>query len=266
MFNSFRSAFGKTTSNESLRQSGRLLLLALTILLNTIHLNAQPYDTLDASTVHFEIIAPNVTLNQGETATINIEVGTASAPVNYAVEFDVELELGDDATFTSNPGYDLSSSWFYPLGNLDTTQSSNATARTVSLQGIRSSNVSGHGILFQVTLEADRDGVEASDLVSGGGIHVLVEDLGFKRHATALETTMPLKAYPNPASDLLNLELPKDSPATIALLNQQGQPVLRRDATSNQVQALSVGHLPRGIYILISEQAGQRQTQKIILK
>lgn len=74
-----------------------------------------------------------------------------------------------------------------------------------------------------------------------------------------------LQCYPNPARDELQVRYTGPDPIRLVLSNALGQQVAALEV--RQSQALQVGHLPRGIYLLSARTVnGQTLTQKVVLE
>jgi hypothetical protein len=227
---------------------------------------AQYNDTLNIHDLGFQINAPNVILNQGETATLEIVLGSSAVPINDAIGFDIELELGENAVFPTQPEFLLDGSWFFPSASGDTIQHANASNGTIGLQGSQTSGQTGHGRVFRIVLEASEDGVQAADLIAAAGGIVLVEDLGFKRAPILSDQSKELVLYPNPASDRLWIDFSEELPLALSLYDQQGKEVLSRQVAQLYEYGLSVGQLPRGTYLLVVRYLDRQDTRRIILK
>lgn len=87
-----------------------------------------------------------------------------------------------------------------------------------------------------------------------------------------LPDALTLSTFPNPASTALHVEmsLPADMPATIHLLNAQGQvigevpqPIGQR---GTQTITIDISKYERGIYFISLEQGAERQVKKLIIR
>ena len=86
----------------------------------------------------------------------------------------------------------------------------------------------------------------------------LQEDLSVK--------SQQLKVYPNPAGDILNIDLTGMSEAegTLSILNFEGKTVLSRQVNNEGVLSLDISSLPTGIYLCRYSNATEIKTVKII--
>ncbi|MBK0402346.1 S8 family peptidase [Adhaeribacter sp. BT258] len=78
--------------------------------------------------------------------------------------------------------------------------------------------------------------------------------------------TQPISVYPNPASELLHLELPKQFSKTnthLELLNMVGKSVAFKTIKAGTRATLNVSQLAPGLYVLRVRNNGMVQTQKI---
>jgi hypothetical protein len=76
----------------------------------------------------------------------------------------------------------------------------------------------------------------------------------------------PLKVYPNPVSDLLQIELPSQfgkAETHLELLNSVGKTVASQAVKPGAKASLNVAGLAAGLYVLKTSQNGMVQTQKI---
>lgn len=221
----------------------------------------QGYDTLDLTGSSFQIVAPQVTLDQGETVTVDIITGE----VIQAYEVDGYLELGTGAVFPNEPEVSLVNSWFFTDTAVPLTLGANAITRRLTFQGTSATPQSGNGILFQVTLEANEDGVSASDLVAGGGCLVVVDDLGFNPVLSSVEARIRPRMYPNPCHDRLKVDWQETQPRSIRVYDQEGNPVMEQKMGPVLPSGFSLGHLPRGLYMVVVEYEDHRLVEKLLL-
>lgn len=250
------------TSQSNLSRHWRwFLAFSCLCLCTTCGVLCQNYDTLDVVGAGFQIIAPQVTLDQGETVTLDIRTDE----VIQAHSVEVYLELGADAVFPSEPEVDLSNSWFFSGGAGSPSIGTNAIARRLTVDGSSSDPQSGNGTLFQVTLEADEDGTEAGDLVAGGGCLVVVDDLGFNPVLSSARQMANPKLYPNPCRDRLRVDWQGTQPLRIKVYAQDGNVVMEQDLGDELPTAYVVGHLPRGIYLVVVEFESRRWVEKLLL-
>lgn len=75
-----------------------------------------------------------------------------------------------------------------------------------------------------------------------------------------------LSAYPNPANNILNIDLTETVKVqgTLSILNFEGKTVLTRQVSSAGLLSLDISHLPKGIYICHYRNATELKTVKII--
>ena len=71
-----------------------------------------------------------------------------------------------------------------------------------------------------------------------------------------------INVYPNPASDLVKIESPKEI-KSVQLNDASGKLILNKKSNSLQ-ESLDIHHLPKGVYILTIEIKGQKITKKLI--
>jgi hypothetical protein len=75
-----------------------------------------------------------------------------------------------------------------------------------------------------------------------------------------------LSVYPNPVSDILNIDLAGISEAegTLSILNFEGTTLLTRQVNNEEVFSLSVSHLSKGIYLCRYSNETEIKTVKFI--
>jgi hypothetical protein len=79
----------------------------------------------------------------------------------------------------------------------------------------------------------------------------------------SIERQKEILIYPNPATDVITIEMGNTEPATIEILDITGKVVLIRN---NQAQhaTIDINNLPNGIYLVRVRSASQMAVQKII--
>lgn len=76
---------------------------------------------------------------------------------------------------------------------------------------------------------------------------------------------LEVNAYPNPANDILNVELNSNENAVISIVNLIGQTV-KVINTNNTFNTIQISDLTSGMYMLKVEQAGKTYTSKVVVK
>lgn len=71
--------------------------------------------------------------------------------------------------------------------------------------------------------------------------------------------------YPNPTSDVLNINSQKSKIESVSVTDASGKTVMT-NKISNNSGTIKIGHLPKGVYILTLKLDGQTVTKKIIKK
>ena len=86
---------------------------------------------------------------------------------------------------------------------------------------------------------------------------------------TEVKINSEIKVYPNPSNGNFYIRLSAGaSKVNVNILNIIGQSVYSKDYTtnfSNEIK-VEVGHLPKGVYIVKTDDGKQQQTNKIIIK
>ncbi len=76
----------------------------------------------------------------------------------------------------------------------------------------------------------------------------------------------PLTVYPNPAKDLLNVELETDARSFIRIFNTNGQIVHQQRADAGFMQQINISNFQQGMYIIQARQNGKVYLQKFIVE
>ncbi|MEM7040764.1 MAG: T9SS type A sorting domain-containing protein, partial [Bacteroidota bacterium] len=206
----------------------------------------------------FQIIAPGTVLNEGESATIQISVGTEETPVAQGMGFEIELEIGEDANFPTAPNLGFGNSWFFGAGTPYTSLALDEGNRTLTLVGNQSSGQSGFGTLFEITLEAQVNGVKAADLVADGGGWIIVDNIGFRTMATenfATNTAPDPVLYPNPCTDHVNFTWNGVPPRRVSLYDALGNRVGNMSPNQMSARQYPTEQLATGLYHVVLEYA-----------
>jgi len=80
-----------------------------------------------------------------------------------------------------------------------------------------------------------------------------------------MSESFDVSVYPNPASDLLNIQSPKSKIQTFSLTDASGRVVMSKQL-ANHSGSIHIGHLPKGVYILTLKLDKQTVTKKIVKK
>lgn len=72
-----------------------------------------------------------------------------------------------------------------------------------------------------------------------------------------------VRAYPNPVTELLNVSFSDNQPYTVSLINAAGQLVSTINTNGNNNITIQVGHLPKGIYLLLVDDGKQPIVKKV---
>ncbi|MFK7756281.1 MAG: T9SS type A sorting domain-containing protein [Flavobacteriales bacterium] len=82
------------------------------------------------------------------------------------------------------------------------------------------------------------------------------------------QANLVIKVYPNPATDVIKVELNKNSDALLELVSITGKSVLSRNLNGAQAQSsqIDVSEVARGLYYLRINQDGELSTSKIVLE
>lgn len=239
------------TRNSSSRAVGRFFILSLLFILFGMVGYTQNNGDVSVDKYGFYILAPNKILTAGETVTLGIAVGSATRPLEKAKAFNLELNLAGASKIPAGADLDFSNSWFDNSTSIANGLVFSATETTLKLQASSAAVKDGHGLLFEITLKANKSGVNANALIQSGGGLITIEDIGFRKIPPTLEEESSLVVYPNPCQDRLYMDWKGRSPTSVQCRDAQGKDV----ALLSQAQILKgewdVSNLPKGIYIMV---------------
>lgn len=214
---------------------------------------SQNCDTLDVATYDYEIEVPAMTLHEGDTALLLVNLGTPGKPVSRAVAFDIAFTVSKKVRFPDPKNIIPDSSWLLDGPGADTTLYLNAAENRVRLVGERidGETRTGFGELFRIFLVVTEDDVAATELLDhdGGGI-VIVENVDWKRASNRLSRPADIKVWPNPCRGDLNFEAGGSLPGRLRVLDLSGREYLRVEGTDLAAGSVDLGALPNGLYLL----------------
>ncbi len=243
---SFQLPTAFVTCKAFIRQIVLLLLCGAAIFSPLLAQDTLQYDLADLG---FEIVAPNVRLDSGETATFSVRTTEA---VKDAIAYRVALGLGASTAEPARGDFDFADAWF-PAG---TPQLSWGGGEVV-VDATTAVPTTGSGPLFQLTLESNADNVPAAQLIAGGGGHVLIviEDIGFKQAPAPKTDTDGPVFFPNPCTTQLQFNWHGEVPTRATFYNLQGQAVLQLDPSQLELGRIEGLNLPTGRYQIVLESA-----------
>jgi hypothetical protein len=70
--------------------------------------------------------------------------------------------------------------------------------------------------------------------------------------------------YPNPAQDYLYVTLPQSSDGKIVLTDISGREISVTNTNGQKTEALNVGALPSGVYVLLYQDANMSISRKVV--
>ncbi|MCR9052967.1 MAG: T9SS type A sorting domain-containing protein [Phaeodactylibacter xiamenensis] len=76
----------------------------------------------------------------------------------------------------------------------------------------------------------------------------------------------PLKVFPNPATEMVTVELDTDEPSVILLFNSNGQLMRQHQSDWGQQQQIDIAGFAKGMYYLQARQNGKLYAQKLIIE
>ncbi len=123
-------------------------------------------------------------------------------------------------------------------------------------------NVGGDGYVgFHATSDADQYALQLDD--------ILIKDITPVANEEVVENTL-FQLYPNPASDLLHLELNSDNlieDAEVRIYDMTGKSIINRQLNRIQKENITfdVSNVPNGIYIVNFIADGKISTEKVVI-
>ena len=79
-----------------------------------------------------------------------------------------------------------------------------------------------------------------------------------------LEAKQNIEIYPNPVSDILNIELDGMSASHLLIANQAGESVMNMDLKQGLKHQVEVGHLSPGVYVVTVTSSAAKQSYRIV--
>lgn len=122
---------------------------------------------------------------------------------------------------------------------------------------------------FHLVFQASDNDQFASQAVRGAGSSLWIDGLEMMTTVGIKElATIPLRIYPNPASDFVQLEWEPQAGHTygIQLVNMRGQRLLHSTARQGEIR-LDIANLPAGLYfVILSDQQTKLQSSMKLVK
>ncbi len=207
-------------------------------------------------------------LDSGESAIFTIVVGTSETPVDNALEFEIDLNLGDHAELPQSSALSFDDSWFFPDPPPFSSQfNTHAGDHSATISGTQSPGISGHGNLFQIKLTSTVNGVEASNLIQDGGGMIMIDEVGFKMNPFSnSEEIVSVKIYPNPCAEKVQFNWGTNLPTEVIFLDMKGQTVARLSSLDIKNGTFTTRNFPPGIYHVVVKDSSGNQTIKKLLK
>ncbi len=136
---------------------------------------------------------------------------------------------------------------------------SSGTQTAYALNNMRKMTFSGGNVTLQKT-------DNTSGIYALSGLHYLVfTDLPTSFTEQSMEFSNTLIAYPNPAKDVLNIDLAGvESEGTISILTLEGKLLQEQKTNGVNTVTLNLSQLPHGIYLCRYEGAKEIKTVKIL--
>lgn len=268
------SSSSKNRINLALRSVFNLFsVLCLLIFLSNV-LNAQNNDTLSVLGMGLSIEAPAITLDLGDTAVIEVMLGTIDEPVNDLVEFSIELELDSRVSFPLIPEVGADSSWFFEGSEVGMTVETDTAENLIRITGVRPAGQSGHGRLFSLELISGANGLPAARMIKqAGGIGIItVDDIGFKQGSPANDPSLdPVSVapemYPNPCRGTLNFTWSEEAPERVQVIDLQGQIIASISPYEIQQGRWDTANLPHGLYrVIFSFTSGEQLAKALVVQ
>ena len=218
---------------------------------------AQASDTLDISSISYEIIHDNAPLDSGQIATFEIHFGDENTPIDALYAFDLILSFTDAAFLPESEIADYSSSWLADDQNYVATEAENANGATLNFTRTDLQTRSGFGEVVSISLEAIANNTLPEDMIvpviSG---QVIVDNLEMKRNLASeldREQKNTIRLYPEPAHETLHLHPERDDLADAMVISLSGQIRQKLRFNGSPPYMFSVENLKPGMWFLLLE-------------
>lgn len=253
---------------------------------HNVRLGAPVYD---ASVPDLSITLNQDTLGAGWRGSMNVALGDAFNPAIgvYGVAFTLSFDANmiDAATFSMNeigswmgiPGSNLMGVVLHEGTGTGSVQVAITRLNQVDTSGYgdiatigfnTSNTLSGSGnsqnVNFVITNVTILSANETTQTANAIGDSVLVADAGILT-ATQTHVTTTLRVYPNPANEILQLQIPSGASQVVTIEDLSGRVVYLQKHVAG-MNTISVADLPGGMYILrTTDVNGNSSSQKITI-
>jgi hypothetical protein len=133
-------------------------------------------------------------------------------------------------------------------------------------------------LILDMASETDSVEVRWFVRIANSQTRIYLEDIGISGHPTYLDPSFytdvenklvrknQLNVYPNPASEIVNIQLPENlTQGRLSVYNITGQEVISLKITES-TQQVSVTELPKGIYIISLSAGSEKYLDKLLVK
>lgn len=223
----------------------------------------QDFDLIDISNYECRVFdAPSL----GDTMAFQIDLGSLLHPTHRVVGFELGIGFPNLETPPSEIWATVDDGWLYDA-NSSMQSSYDAATRRVQLSYLRKSGIglTGQGRIATLYLSRPGGFLSSEQLVSLEGGIVMVDNIDFKMAPPKeMSSISSMQVFPNPASILLNVNIPNPMGATLSLYDGNGQQIWQELAQDKQVVPLE--NLQPGVYLLQLRKAdGKLENHKIMV-
>jgi hypothetical protein len=193
-------------------------------------------------------------LNNGD---INIPVSLSSTSEINSFDFDVVIDDQKLSIKSINNPNKLNLAWNYLPAD------KKLLVASYSLNSIPSKNTISMSIIISGAAKVTADDLNATlALVNGKPARLKVVSSTTGLDENSINNLV--KVYPNPASEILNIDVPEDAMVQIFDLSGK-QLVLETTATANQINSINVQDLTAGLYIVKVSNENFVKMEKVII-
>lgn len=234
---------------------------------------AQGLDSLDLATLNPAFVCGSQAIDAGDTAVIEIHLGTLNAPVTGALGTKIKLQIGEKSHLPSSGTELYDHSWLADDAEFTSSCEIDPVQRKMNLSCHRSDQQSreGHGEVLRIYLVAAEDSTLPAEMVSfAPGGQVIIENLDMKwmpNAAVSPEKQSDLKLFPNPATSILFLEIEGETPVQIEILDARGMVCRNVKIQGSQPISLPISDLADGLWILrATYTSGQVEAKRFLVR
>ncbi|MCI5057654.1 MAG: PKD domain-containing protein [Flavobacteriales bacterium] len=222
-----------------------------------------------------------VTAAVGATVLIPVTLGDAAISVNDVYGLTFEINYDQDLVEAGSVTFTATNSWLGTVGqDLIVTEMDHASISRLDVGFVRTNqqNISGQGVIGTLSLKIKDDVSNAADMnldLSFANVNMIdVAQVQYPVNQTngtvtvsgtssvsSIDLATELNMYPNPASDILNVELPNAQVGKVTIIDAIGKVVRAQNFNTDRF-SIETSEFEKGYYFLQIESNGHQATKR----